>query len=181
MARYSSQAVPTGAAISQKRNCTIQPAGRGRPPTISRPNAINTRLRCCPNGKVLVAGGSNHSGALASAELYDVGLGFNSLWQPEIAAALLVAGHRLRLTGSCFQGVSQASGGNNTQDSSSNYPIVPLRRIKSEQVLFAPVDPAKGWSDKSFGSLPNNRLSCRPSPDDPLYQRHSEHGEVSGG
>src|SRR5207244_3104903 len=75
-----------------------------------------------PNGKVLVAGGYPY---LTSAELYDVGLGFRSAWQPEIVTATLrlTFGNRLFLTGSRFQGISQASGGN-TQDSSSNYPIV---------------------------------------------------------
>ena len=37
-----------------------------------------------PNGKVLVAGGLNNGITLASAELYDVGLGFSSEWQPKI-------------------------------------------------------------------------------------------------
>src|SRR5439155_4076123 len=81
-----------------------------------------------PNGKVLVAGGSNDSSALASAELYDVGLGFSSLWQPEITTARVRSSQGLRLTGSLFQGISQASGGT-TQDSSSNYPMVQLRSL----------------------------------------------------
>ena len=55
--------------------------------------------------------------------------------------------------GSRFQGISQASGGN-TQDSSSNYPIVQLRRLDNEQVTFLPVDPQVGWSDTSFTSRP---------------------------
>ena len=88
---------------------------------------------------------------LASAELYDVGLGFSSAWQPSITNAK--AGKSLQLTGSLFQGVSQASGGN-TQDSSSNYPIVQLRSIDNSQVAFLLVDPVRGWSDTSFTSLP---------------------------
>src|SRR5207244_5597515 len=102
---------------------------------------------------VLVAGGEdNNYSALASAELYDVGLGFSSDWQPKIQRLKLTAGRRLLLTGSLFQGISQASGGN-TQDSSSNYPIVQLRSIDNSQVVFAPVDPIDGWSDTSFTSL----------------------------
>ena len=110
-----------------------------------------------PNGKVLVAGGSaGCCDILASAELYDVGLGFSSAWQPEIATAspILTFGHRhLLLTGSRFQGISQASGGN-TQDSSSNYPIVQLRSLDNSQVVFLPVDPISGWSDTTFRSIP---------------------------
>ena len=108
------------------------------------------------NGMVLIAAGENgYIGLLASAELYDVGLGFSSDWQPEIATATLrkTSGNRLRLTGSLFQGISQASSGN-TQDSSSNYPIVQLRSLESSQVVFLLVDPVAGWSDTSFTSVP---------------------------
>jgi N-acetylneuraminic acid mutarotase len=107
-----------------------------------------------PNGKVVVAGGTNGS-ALASAELYDVGLGFSSAWQPQIATAppTLTLGGSLALTGPRFQGISQASGGN-TQDSSTNYPIVQLRSIDSSQTTFLPVDPTAGWSNTAFTSTP---------------------------
>ena len=73
----------------------------------------------------------------------------------EIATATprLRSGHRLRVTGSLFQGISQASGGN-TQDSSSNYPIVQLRSLESSEVVFLLVDPVGGWSDTSFLSRP---------------------------
>jgi hypothetical protein len=105
------------------------------------------------NGKVLLAAGLGDDD-LASAELYDVGLGFSSEWQPVIDAPLrLTLGNRLRLTGSLFQGILQASGGN-TQDSSSNYPVVQLRSLDSSQVVFLPVDPTVGWSDTSFTSNP---------------------------
>jgi hypothetical protein len=109
-----------------------------------------------PNGKVLVAGGLDNIGISARAELYDVGLGFSSLWQPEIATAssrLTFGNRHVVLTGSRFQGISQASGGN-AQDSSSNYPIVQVRSLDSSQVLLLPVDPVGGWSDTSFRSVP---------------------------
>ena len=119
-----------------------------------------------PNGKVLVAGGEgSNANALASAELYDVGLGFSSDWQPQIATATstLTTGQRhLVLKGSLFQGISQASGGN-TQDSSSNYPIVQLRSIDSSQVVFLPVDPVRGWSDTSFRSVPVRDFPLGPA------------------
>ena len=108
-----------------------------------------------PNGKVLVSGGIDDSGSLASAELYDVGLGFSSAWQPQIATApsTLASGSSLMLTGSLFQGISQASGGN-FQDSSSNYPVVQLRGLDNSQVAFLLVDPSAGWSDTTFTSIP---------------------------
>ena len=113
-----------------------------------------------PNGKVLVAGGGFPT--LGSAELYDVGLGFSSAWQPEIHSLKLTGGKRLLLTGSLFQGISQASGGN-TQDSSSNYPIVQLRSIDNSEVTFLSVDPADGWSDTSFTSLPVKHFALGPA------------------
>src|SRR5262249_15431045 len=108
-----------------------------------------------PNGKVLVASGNGINRPRPITELYDVGLGFSSDSQPEIdrAPLTLILGKRLTLTGSLFQGISQASGGN-TQDSSTNYPIVQLRSIDNSQVAFLPVDPVRGWSDTTFRSIP---------------------------
>ena len=107
------------------------------------------------DGRVLIVSGIA-GGITPKAELYDVGLAFSSDWQPQIRrmSLVLASGHRhLRLIGSRFQGISQASGGN-TQDSSSNYPIVQLRSLDSEQVAFLPVDPESGWSDTRFRSIP---------------------------
>jgi len=107
-----------------------------------------------------VAGGFGTSHYLASAELYDVGLGFlRPDWQPQIATATssLITGSSLMLTGSRFQGISQASSGNG-QDSSTNYPVVQLRAIDNSQVAFLPVDPIAGWSDTAFNSTPVNNF-----------------------
>jgi len=107
-----------------------------------------------PDGSVLHAAGATvlNSVYLNTAELFDVGLGFDPASQPRIDTATMKASHRLRLTGSQFQGISQASGGN-YQDSSTNYPVVQLRHIDSEHVIFLLVDPLRGWSDTSFSSL----------------------------
>ena len=66
------------------------------------------------------------------------------------------------LTGSRFQGISQASGGN-FQDSSTNYPVVQLRDIDNSQVAFLPVDPIAGWSDTTFTSTPVNNFPPGPA------------------
>jgi hypothetical protein len=116
------------------------------------------------NGKVLVAGGYG-GGDLSSAELYDTGLGFvRPDWQPQIATATspLALGSSLVLTGSRFQGISQASGGN-FQDSSTNYPIVQLRDIDNSQVVFLPVDPTAGWSNTAFTSTLVNNFPPGPA------------------
>ena len=117
-----------------------------------------------PDGHLLLASGSNDSGFLQSAELYDLGLGFSSDWQPEIesARAKLKSGSSLVLTGSRFQGISQASGGN-TQDSSGNYPVVQLRRIDSNQVVFLQSNSSNLWSDTSFTSVPVSDFPFGPA------------------
>src|SRR5204862_7670326 len=116
------------------------------------------------NGKVLVAGGFNNFDWERTAELYDVGLGFHKAAQPKIATASFTSrAHRLQLTGSLFQGISQASGGN-TQDSSSNYPIVQLRSIDNAQVTFLAVDPLLGWSDTTFNASSLSAGAFPPGP-----------------
>ena len=117
------------------------------------------------NGKVLAAGGDANGNVLASAELYDIGLGFvRPDWQPQIVTATspLELGSSLMLTGSRFQGISQASAGN-FQDSSTNYPVVQLRNIDNSQIAFLPVDPIAGWSDTAFTSTPVNDFPPGPA------------------
>jgi hypothetical protein len=102
-----------------------------------------------------------------SAEIYDVGLGFNSAWQPIINNWTFTADQRIVLTGSRFQGISQASGGN-TQDSSTNYPIMQVRSIDSGQVVQVGCWPPDqfgggGWSNTSFTSLPVTNFPQGPA------------------
>jgi large repetitive protein len=110
------------------------------------------------NGKVLVAGGldsGNHF--LNNAELYDVGLGFDPNWHPlltNVSPSIVPSGSALTVTGSRFKGISEASGGNGSQNSSSNYPLVQLLSMTNEQTLFLSVDAMAGWSDSSFTSQP---------------------------
>jgi hypothetical protein len=119
--------------------------------TASLATARFAPLTLLPDGEVLVSGGidANFS-SVTNAEVYDVGLSFTSAWQPQINK-IKNRGNQFQLTGKHFQGISQASSGN-TQDSSTNYPIVQLRSIDSSQVTFLPVDSSRGWSDKKFNS-----------------------------
>jgi hypothetical protein len=116
------------------------------------------------NGKVLVAGGTGGTlTAVSAAEIYDTGLGFKRAAQPKIVTATFSpSDHRVELTGSLFQGISQASGGN-TQDSSSNYPVVQLRAIGNEQVSFLFSDPFRDWSGTAFSSLPPRGFVAGPA------------------
>ena len=106
-----------------------------------------------PNGKVLVAGGFDSTSYLSSAELFDPGLGFSNAWQPTITTvtSLLSTGAGLTLGGAQFRGISEGSGGNGSQDSSSDYPLVQLRGLESGQTLF--LRPTN-WSTNSFASAP---------------------------
>lgn len=113
-----------------------------------------------PNGRVLVAGGGGNSNALTSAELYDVGLGFNSSWQPQITTftAPLLSGGTLTLTGARFRGLSGASSGG-TQDSPSDNPVVQLRSLNSGQTLFLN---ATHWSTNSYTAALQTNLPAGP-------------------
>ena len=98
-----------------------------------------------PDGKVLVAGGYGSSGYLNSAEVYDRRLGFQSAWRPTVTTLTspLRLGSPLVASGSGFRGYgfTEASGGH-TQSSATNYPLVQLRRVENEQVLW--LRPASG-------------------------------------
>jgi N-acetylneuraminic acid mutarotase len=106
-------------------------------------------------GHVLIAGGVRLTSDPTRAELFDPGLGFDDAWRPSVTAVSPVAvGAAVGLVGSFFQGLSEASGGNGSQGSASNYPLVQLRRLDNEQTRFLSIDPIAGWSDESFTSGP---------------------------
>lgn len=100
-----------------------------------------------------MAGGFGTYGVTNREDLYDVGLGFSASWQPQIATLTspLNPGSSLALTGSQFRGLSEASGGNGSQDSPSDCPVVQLLGLGSEQTLFLS---STNWQTNSFVSLP---------------------------
>ena len=58
-------------------------------------------------------------------------------------------GSELTASGSRFQGISEASGGNGVQNSSSNYPLVQLLSLANEQTLFL----LRGYDGRLVGHL----------------------------
>jgi N-acetylneuraminic acid mutarotase len=104
-----------------------------------------------PDGRVLIAGG-DYGSALSSAELYDPGLGSSNAWRPQITSATspINLNGTLTITGTGFQGISEASGGN-VQNSSTAFPLVQLRNIENQQTTFLSTT---NWSTNSFTSLP---------------------------
>jgi N-acetylneuraminic acid mutarotase len=102
-----------------------------------------------PDGRFLVVGGTNNT----TAEIYDPGLGYTNTVRPQITAITpaINLGSSLTVTGALFRGVSESSGGNNAQGSSTDYPLVQLRSIESGQTVFLP---ATNWGTNSFTSMP---------------------------
>ena len=108
-----------------------------------------------PNGKVLVAGGQSDGGAaLAGAELYDTGLGFNAAWRPllDSATSPLTIGGALTAGGAGWRGVgfTEAAGGG-TNSSDTNYPLLQLYRMDNAQTLWLPTE---SFSATALTSLP---------------------------
>ena len=127
---------------------------------------FNHTATLLPSGKVLVAGGQGSSGFLSGAELYDPGLGFDPSWQPlltRVSPSILPDRRVLLASGSRFKGISEASGGNGAQNSSSNYPMVQLLSLANEQTIFLPVDAERGWSDTAFTSTPITLMTTSSS------------------
>jgi hypothetical protein len=121
------------------------------PMNVARSGGIMTLL---PDGDVLVAGGDDTNYAtVATSELYDVGLGFSAAWQARIDtfSSPVNLGSSLGLSGSKFRGVSEASGGCDFQNSSSDCPLVQLRSINSGQTVFLS---STNWSTNAYVSLP---------------------------
>lgn len=112
-----------------------------------------------PNGRTLIAGGFELAtqATLASAELYDTGSGAAEAWRPAASALTdpIVAGEKVEADGTLFAGLNglgpEGSGGG-YQSSATNYPLLQLRRLDSEQTVFLPLDPQAGASGTSFTS-----------------------------
>jgi hypothetical protein len=115
---------------------------------------VDGQIALLPNGRVLVAGGQDTNfNVTAVSELYDVGLGFATNSRPQIATLTspLNLGSSLFLTGSKFRGLSEGSGGNGSQESPGDCPVVQLRSLDSGRVLNLS---STNWQTDSFLSLP---------------------------
>jgi hypothetical protein len=107
-----------------------------------------------PSGQVLIAGGQDSNFNLVTdSELYDIGLGFAASSQPQLATlpSPLNLGTSLTVAGAKFRGLSEGSGGNSSQDSPGDCPVVQLRSLESGQTLFLS---CTSWQTNSFASLP---------------------------
>jgi N-acetylneuraminic acid mutarotase len=120
-----------------------------------------------PSGSVLFAGGYNGVTItyLNSAELYRDDLGFQTAWQPVLATypTNIAPLTKLALTGSVFNGVSEASGGNGSQNSASNYPIVMLQRMDNEQQVWLGSDSGTPFTSTSMTTGPVSGVTPGPA------------------
>ncbi|MCB8991086.1 MAG: hypothetical protein H6664_07115 [Ardenticatenaceae bacterium] len=123
------------------------------------------RAALLADGRVLVVGGLSGSGVFAnSADLYERDLGFDDAWRPVISDVgnPLPLGGALTLTGSQLRGISEAAGGS-TNDSSSGYPLVQLRSLVNEQLVWLQPASGLGWSDIHFTSTAVTNFPAGPA------------------
>ncbi len=131
-------------------------------------NLVGARLQhtatLLKDGRILVAGGLDLV-ELKTAELFDVGRGFLPAWRPGITTVTdpHVDGGPLRVTGTQFRGLSEASDGQGFGNNATNYPLVQLRRLDNEHIQWLFVDPGTGWSDTSFDSILLTGLQSGPT------------------
>jgi hypothetical protein len=109
------------------------------------------------NGTVLVTGGGDQLSTIdASAEIFSPAP--SPAQSPAVLSlpSSLTLGTSLMLSGTQFRGVSEASGGNNSQDSPTDHPVVQLRALDSGQTLTLS---SGNWSASAFVSLPVTGLA----------------------
>jgi hypothetical protein len=104
------------------------------------------------DGRVLVVGGDGATDS--SSALYDVGRGELAAWRPSIGSVFepVERGSLLFVFGSGFEGLGEGSSGLGYMHSATNYPLLQLRRLDSEQVRWLPAEPTLVWNDTQFTS-----------------------------
>ncbi|MDD5528534.1 MAG: kelch repeat-containing protein [bacterium] len=81
---------------------------------------------------IIVVGGESNGQILKSVEKYDIGLGYQQIWQSSITnypAVTHIPDTAMHIEGTLFRGVSEADGGNYCHIVSSDHPIMSLVRI----------------------------------------------------
>jgi len=114
-----------------------------------------------PTGDILVVGGGNNSifGGLTTTERYTRHVGMDNGRRPLVTAPTnpIAPGDVLGLSGQGFTGDSEGSGGG-TQASPTNSPLVQLRRIDSDQIVWTSPASNSDRSDVSYRSAPLSGL-----------------------
>jgi hypothetical protein len=105
------------------------------------------------SGRVLVTGGFDGGSTVSSAELYTYDLGISNSRRPVISgvSSPVTRSSNMTLTGTGFNGDSEASSGS-TNSSATSYPLVQLRRVDSEQIVWTAPTTASARSATSYQS-----------------------------
>ncbi len=124
-----------------------------------------------PSGKVLVAGGYGVDDEVPIAELYDPGTvtpytGGKPTLDSLNSTTVCLGTDYVGASGSGFEGLSECSGGNGGQNSSTNYPLLQIHSLADDSYTYLQVDPAHPWSDISFRSLVVGSGSLTPGEAD---------------
>jgi len=126
-----------------------------------REGATSVLLR---DGRVLVAGGRiNLNTDLASAEIFDAGLGLNNAQRPTLASVKLsepALPLSVQFAGSGLRGSTQAPAGalvgsegsaGGSGNAATNFPLLQLQRVDNEQQFFVPAAPSlSAWTDSAL-------------------------------
>jgi hypothetical protein len=80
---------------------------------------------------IYTIGGFDGTSYLNSIEEYDVGLGYQAIWQSTITnyPSITPISPTMNITGTLFRGVSEADGGNYCHVASNDHPIISLVRV----------------------------------------------------
>jgi GH25 family lysozyme M1 (1,4-beta-N-acetylmuramidase) len=105
-----------------------------------------------PNGNVLVAGGLTIPGNDTDSEVFDTGLSFSNAWRPQVTNINVspALDAPVVLGGALFRGGSEGSGGNGSQDSAADYPLVQLRALESGESIFLTVT---NWATNALATV----------------------------
>ncbi|MFC1523448.1 kelch repeat-containing protein, partial [Thermodesulfobacteriota bacterium] len=118
--------------------------------------------------RILITGGpSPYATVSMEAELYTESGGYDPSWRPVISTVTdpFVNGNSLQISGSGFTGNHETSGGNGSQNSPANYPIVQLRTLNRDYVSYVLPDSTETkptFNDTKFISLPLSGLNSLP-------------------
>jgi N-acetylneuraminic acid mutarotase len=106
-----------------------------------------------PNGRVLAVGGFGSNHLTWTSEVW-YNTGHETAWQPALnpVASLLPLGAPFTLTGSGWRGFNYSgAGGGAATTAATNYPLVQIRRIDNEEILWLP---AAAFGATAFTSQP---------------------------
>ena len=116
-----------------------------------------------PTAQVVVAGGFDGTADVPISERSDVVsggpyTGGKPTLDPLNSTTICLGTSYVSVSGSIFNGLSECSGGNGSQNSATNYPLLEVTDSLGH-VTYLPVDPTVGWTPFSFQSIVVNGIA----------------------